>query len=178
MASTADTVAGGLRSEATRTATLDALEALAEPIPSAVALAAAPALVDAMIMETERASFDRSGLLLARLCAEAAPESATAVYGAALGGGERFAASFAPALVVGAVRRASSAAGQPLTREDARSYACFWAQEDRAHVRGLTAPYAVAGYSVVEYLAIVSFITTLLLILPVLTLVALSARSE
>ena len=38
----AATVAESLRSEATRIATLDALEALEAPIPSAVALAAAP----------------------------------------------------------------------------------------------------------------------------------------
>ena len=65
------TVAESLRSEATRIATLDALEALAPPIPSAVALAAAPALVDAIATGKERASFDRCGLLLGRLLAEA-----------------------------------------------------------------------------------------------------------
>ena len=83
----AATVAESLRSEATRIATLDALEALAPPIPSAVALAAAPALVDAMATEKERAAFDRCGLLLGRLHAEAAPEPA-AVFGAALVGGD------------------------------------------------------------------------------------------
>ena len=80
MAVTAATVANALRSEATRVATLVALEALAPPIPSAVALAAAPALVDAMATETQRAAFDRCGLLLARLLGEAAPDPA-AVYG-------------------------------------------------------------------------------------------------
>ena len=63
----ADTVAESLRAEATRAATLDHLEALAAPIPSAVALAAALALVDVMATEKERAAFDRCTLLLGRL---------------------------------------------------------------------------------------------------------------
>ena len=63
----AATVAGALSSEATRVVTLDALEALAAPIPSAVALAAALALVDVMATEKERAAFDRCTLLLGRL---------------------------------------------------------------------------------------------------------------
>ena len=101
MAVTAATVADALRSQATRIATLNTLEGLPPPIPSPVVLAAAPALVDAMATETERATFDRCGLMLTRLLDEAAPDPA-AVYGAALGG-DRLAVLFAPALLVEAV---------------------------------------------------------------------------
>ena len=156
MAVTAATVANALRSEATRVATLVALEALAPPIPSAVALAAAPALVDAMATETERASFDPCGLLLARVHTEAAPDPA-AVYGAALAG-VRLAVLFTPALVVDAVQRALSA-GQPLTREDAMSYACLCARDAPARVRGFTVAEAAAGRTVMEYMGIVSCLT-------------------
>ena len=154
MDAAADTVADRLRSAATRVATLDALEALAPPIPATVALAAAPALADVMATETERASYDRCGLLLGRLCAEAAPEPA-AVYGAAFAG-DRLAAAFAPTLLVEAAQRALSA-GQPLTLADARSYACLWARDSPAWVRGATAPEAAAGRTVMEYMGIVSF---------------------
>ena len=174
----AATVAESLRSEATRITTLDALEALAPPIPSAVALAAAPALVDAMATEKERAAFDRCGLLLARLHAEAAPDSAP-VFGAALAG-ERLVMSVTAALVVETVQRASSG-GQSLTVEDARSYACLWAREGPAFVRGLTAPWAAAGRTVMDYLGVVSFTPQPLRLAPVAAFrspaFALSARS-
>ena len=174
----AATVAESLRSEATRIATLDALEALEAPIPSAVALAAAPALVDAMATEKERAAFDRCGLLLGRLYAEALPDTA-AVHGATLAG-ERLVASLTPALLVEAVQRASSSA-EPLTREDARSYACLLARDGPAVVRGLTAPCKAAGYTVMEFLGVVSFIPQPLRLAPVAAFrspaFALSARS-
>ena len=164
----AATVAESLRSEATRIATLDALEALAPPIPSAVALAAAPALVDVLATEKERAAFDRCGLLLARLLAEAAPEPAP-VFGTALGGG-RFAAILTASLVAEAVQRAASSSGQPLTVEDARSYECLNAYHGPSFVRGMTAPFAAAGYTVMESMVTVRFIHTaqprLVLLLP------------
>ena len=150
----AGTVADRLRSGVTRAAALDALEALAPPIPAAVALAAAPALVDVITTETERASYDRCGLLLGRLCVEAASDPA-AVIGEAMGG-DRLAALFGPALLVEALQRASSAE-QPLTKADARSYACLWARECPLHVRGWTAVYATTGRTMVEYFGIVSF---------------------
>ena len=156
MAVSAATVADRLRSEATRITTLDALEALAPPIQSDVALAAAPALVDAMATETERASYDRCGLLLARVCAEAAPDPA-ALYGAAFAG-ERLEAFLAPTLLVEAAQRASL--GQALMSEDARSYACreaCGAERGPACVRGLNAPHAAAGRTVIKYMGIVSF---------------------
>ena len=149
----AGTVADGLRSETTRAATLDALEALAPPISSPVALAAAPALVDVIATETERASFDRCGLLLTRLLDEAAPDPA-AVYGAAFGS-KRLAALYAPALLVEAVQRALSA-GQPLTRADARSYACLMAWDGPTAVRGYRVPCAAAGRTAMEFAGIVS----------------------
>ena len=152
----AATVAESLRSEATCIATLDALEALEAPIPSAVALAAAPALVDGLATEKERAAFDRCGLLLARLLAEVAPEPA-AVYGAAYGG-DRLAASLTPAMLTEVVQRASSA-GEPLAREDARSYACLLAWSGPHAVRGWTVPAAAAGYTVMEHMSIVRFLT-------------------
>ena len=154
MAVTAAAVAIGLRSEASRATALDALEALAPPIPSAMALAAAPALVDAMATETERASLDRCGLLLGRVLDEAAPDPA-AVYGAVTGG-ERLAALYTPALLVEAVQRALSA-DRPLTREDAMSYTCLWAREASALVCGYTAPEAAAGRTVIEMFDSVSF---------------------
>ena len=155
----AATVAESLRSEATRIATLDALEALAPPIPSAVALAAAPALVDAIATGKERASFDRCGLLLGRLFAEALPDSAP-VCGAAMAD-ERVVMSVTPALVVEALQNASSG-GQPLTVEDARSYACLLAWSGPANVRGLTALSAAAGYTAMEIMGIVSFFACIL----------------
>ena len=153
----AATVAESLRSEATRVATLDALEALAPPIPSAVALAAAPALVDAMATEKERASLDRCGQLLARLLAEAAPDPAP-VWGAAvgsIGSSERLEQFWAPGLVADALQRAQS--GEPLTREDARSFACCGV-DGAVNVVGMTAPYSAAGISMVEYYSLVSFL--------------------
>ena len=176
MAVTVATVADGLRSAATRVAALDVLDALAPPIPSAVALTAAPALVDTMATETERASFDRCGLMLARLLTEAAPDPA-AVYGAATGG-ERLATIFAPALLVEAVQRASS--GQPLTREDAWSYACPFARDPPAWGRGCTAPEAAAGRTVTEYWGTVSLTRPLFLprAHPVVALSAACADDE
>ena len=118
-----------------------AMELLAPPIPRAVALAAAPALVDVMatVAQAERKSFDRSGLLLARLLDEAAPEPA-GLYGAAFEG-ERFASFYA----TGMLAEAFQSPEQPLTREDAGSYVCWFARDNPATVRGLTAPFAAAG---------------------------------
>eukprot|EP01052_Picozoa_sp_SAG31_P001965 SAG31_NODE_66_length_28567_cov_30.222698_6_plen_346_part_00 len=151
----AASVAESLRSEATRVATLDALEALDAPMPSDLALLAAPALVDAMVAEEGRASFDRCGLLLARLVAEALPDAtvhAAAIYG------ERLEAITAPALIARAVRRASSSEEQPLTVADARSYACLLARETAALVRGGTTVWTAAGRSTIDWMRVVSFL--------------------
>jgi hypothetical protein len=81
----ADTVAERLRDRDTRSATLAALESNAAPIPTAVSLAAAPALLGLMTMdaaEVERDAYDRAGRLRGRLHAAALPAGA-AVAGAA-----------------------------------------------------------------------------------------------
>jgi hypothetical protein len=72
-----DTVAERLRGRDTRSATLAALESHATPIPTAVSLAAAPALLGLMTMDAagvERDAYDRAGLLLTQLHAEALPD--------------------------------------------------------------------------------------------------------
>jgi hypothetical protein len=149
----ADTVAERLRDGATQSAALDALEALAAPIPTATALAAAPALVDVLARATEHAALDRAALLLARLLAEAALDPAP-IFGAALRG-ERYAAFWAPDLLVEATQRASTG-GQPLTREDARSFACNRAWVGPSFVRGHTKFYTAVGGSTMEGMGIVS----------------------
>jgi hypothetical protein len=154
----AATVAERLRDGATQTAALEALEDHAAPIPTATALAAAPALVDVVSAATEHAAFDRSALLLVRLLVEAAPEPAP-IFGAACQG-ERLAALHAPALVVEATQRASTG-GQPLTLEDARSLACLKAHEPPGIVRGWTQPCVAAGRTVMEHLGIVSTVSSL-----------------
>ena len=54
-----DTVAEALRADETRGRTLDALDAMAAPIPRALALAAAPALVDVYGATEDRATFNQ-----------------------------------------------------------------------------------------------------------------------
>ena len=144
---TADTVASLLRDGATRTATLAALEQHeGTPIGRAVALAAAPALFEALALdatEVSRDTFDRIGLLLARLAAEASDDP-SAVYGGALGEG-RFAAYYRSK---GSVL--AQAVGKPaseLTRADARSCACGAAHFAPSCVRGMTKPIAAAGFA-------------------------------
>ena len=143
----ADTVASLLRDGATRTATLDALERHeGAPIDRAVVLAAAPALLEALALdatEVGRDAFDRIGLLLARLAAEASDDP-SAVHGAALGEG-RFAACYrskGSVLAQAAGKRASE-----LTRADARSFACFAAYWLPSFVKGMTKPIAAAGFA-------------------------------
>eukprot|EP01046_Picozoa_sp_COSAG06_P011492 COSAG06_NODE_658_length_13322_cov_3.396430_6_plen_320_part_00 len=127
MALAAATVAETLRAEATRARTLDALEAHVPPIPRELALAAAPALVDIAAGTEDRATFDRSALMVARLLDEAPDPSA--VHGAAFAG-ERFAAYKGPRLMTEATQRALVEGGEPLTQADARSYACLCAWEN------------------------------------------------
>jgi hypothetical protein len=81
----AGAVAHLLCDRATRAATLDALERHEfGAIDRAVSLAAAPALVELLAAdaaEVDRETFDRAGLLVGRLFAEAAPEDLAVVYG-------------------------------------------------------------------------------------------------
>ena len=152
---TTDTVASLLRDGATRTATLEALEQQeGAPIDPAVALAAAPALMEALAMdatEVGRDDFDRIGLLLARLAAEASDDP-SAVYGGALCEG-RFAAYYRSkgSVLAQAVGKAAS----ELTWADARSFACAVAYMPPSSVRGITGPVAAAGFATtLEYLAL------------------------
>ena len=144
---TADTVASLLRDGATRTATLEALEQQeGAPIDPAVALAAAPALFEALAMdatEVGRDDFDRIGLLLARLAAEASDDP-SAVYGGALGEG-RYAAYYRSKGSV--LARAMGKPASELTRADARSFACASAYFSPSFVRGATQPVAAAGFA-------------------------------
>ena len=151
----ADTVASLLRDGATRTATLEALEQHeGTPIGRAVALAAAPALFEALALdatEVGRDAFDRIGLLLARLAAEASDDP-SAVYGAALGEG-RFAAYYRSkgSVLAQAVGKAAS----EVTRADARSFACALAYVAPSYVKGVTKPVAGAGFvKTSEYFAV------------------------
>ena len=143
----ADTVAALLRDGATRTATLEALEQHeGTPIGRAVALAATPALFEALALdatEVGRDTFDRMGLLLARLTAEASDDP-SAVFGGASGEG-RCAAHYRSK---GSVL--AQAVGKPaseLTRADARSFACASAYLPPSFVKGLTNPVAAAGFA-------------------------------
>ena len=154
----ADTVASLLRDGATRTATLEAFEQHeGAPIDRAVALAAAPALYDVLAMdatEVGREDFDRAGLVLARLVAEASDDP-SAVYGAALGEGRRYVAylrSTGSVLAQAVGKRAAS----ELTLADARSFACASAFETPALLRGCTKPFAAAGFAkTAEFAALV-----------------------
>eukprot|EP01052_Picozoa_sp_SAG31_P024095 SAG31_NODE_2026_length_6641_cov_3.312290_6_plen_317_part_00 len=144
---TVDTVGRLLRDSATRTATLDALEVDHLMMAAPLALAAAPALAELLSLdaeEVERATFDRVGLLLARLMAEAADDPA-ARWGAAWGGG-RFAAMIRCDCNVVAKAIDRTPEGE-LTREDARSFACLYANYAPAAVRGWDKPVVAAGMS-------------------------------
>jgi hypothetical protein len=142
----ADTVGPLLRDRETRAAALDALDAHAVPIERSVSLGAAPALGELLALDAAEvgpAEFDRIGLLLARLVAEASDDPAS-VYGAAWGEGRWVAFWRSEG---NAVARALRKPAEELTREDALHLACadaFWAQ---ASVRGYTKPYAAAGFA-------------------------------
>eukprot|EP01046_Picozoa_sp_COSAG06_P050417 COSAG06_NODE_7981_length_2312_cov_5.610120_1_plen_199_part_00 len=144
----AETVAERLRDRAARSATLGALERHAAPIPTAVSLAAAPALLGLMAMdaaEVEREAFGRAGLLLGRLEAEALPDVA-AVHGAAFGEGGFERLWNANSVVNAALRQPAA----QLTRANAVSYACSLAYEAIVPARGYTEPFRVAGLTALE----------------------------
>jgi hypothetical protein len=148
----ADTVAERLRDRATRSATLAALESHAAPIPTAVSLAAAPALLGLMAMdgaEVERDTYDCAGLLLGRLEAEALPD-VVAVHGAAFGEG-RYERLWNANSVVNAALRQPAA---ELTRADARSYACSCAYEPINCARGYSEPWHAVGLTAREFVGL------------------------
>jgi hypothetical protein len=149
----AETVAERLCDRATRSATLTALERHAAAIPTALALAAAPALLGLMTLagaEVEREAYDRAGLLLGRLHAEALPDVA-AVHGAAFGeaGYERL--WNAESSVVNTAWDKSAA---ELTRADATSYACYEVYYAISMVRGGTKIWGAAGLTAQEYFSL------------------------
>jgi hypothetical protein len=146
----ADTVAQWLRGAPTRDAALGALERHTAPIPTAVAMGAAPALLELLSMdegEVDRGAFDRAGLLLGRLEAEAPPDDGRALHGAALGDGGYEKLYRANSMAHAALRKPAS----ELTRADARSYACSRAFEAPSFVRGCTETFAAAGLGSMEY---------------------------
>jgi hypothetical protein len=141
----ADTVGPLLRDRETRAAALDALEAHAVPIERPVSLGAAPALGELLaldVAEVGPAEFDRIGLLLARLAAQASDDPAS-VYGAAWGEGrlKAFYRSEGNALAQ-ALRKPA----EELTREDALHFACAEPKAPMS-VRGGTKPIAAAGFA-------------------------------
>jgi hypothetical protein len=142
----AGTVGSLLRDRETRAAALGALEAHAVPIERSVSLGAAPVLGELLaldVAEVGPADFDRIGLLLARLVAEASDDPAS-VLGAAMGEG-RFLAFFRSE--GNASAQASRKPAEELTREDALHHACFSAFWTQAYVRGLTQLYAATGFA-------------------------------
>ena len=150
----ADTVGPLLRDRETRAAALDALDAHAVPIERSVSLGAAPALGELLaldVAEVGPAEFDRIGLLLARLAAEASDDPAS-VYGAAWGEGRLLAFWRSEG---NAVARALRKPAEELTREDALHIACSVALDPQASVRGWTEPIAATGSATtMEYIGV------------------------
>jgi hypothetical protein len=145
----AEIVAERLRDRATRSATLTALERHAAPIPTAVSLAAAPALLGLTTMdaaEVERDAYDRAGLLLGRLFVEAVPD-VVALHGAAFGEGGYERLWNSDSVLNVALRQPAA----QLTRADAVSYACTYAYEPPVGSREYAAPWSAAGLTVQEF---------------------------
>lgn len=151
MAALADTVGPLLRDRETRAAALDALEAHAVPIERSVSLGAAPALGELLaldVAEVSPAEFDRIGLLLARLGAEA-PDDPASLYGAAFGEGRLLVFYRSEGNALAQTLRKPA---EELTREDALHVACSDAFLPYAYVRGVTKLLVAAGYpSTMEY---------------------------
>jgi glycine/D-amino acid oxidase-like deaminating enzyme len=142
----ASTVGPLLRDRETRAAALDALDAHAVPIERSVTLGAAPALGELLaldVAEVGPAEFDRIGLLLGRLVAEASDDAAS-VYGAMWGEGRLLAFYRSEG---NAVAQALRKPAEELTREDALHLACAAALDPQAYVRGLTKLIAAAGFA-------------------------------
>ena len=142
----AGTVGPLLRDRETRAAALDALDAHAVPIERSVSLGAAPVLGELLaldVAEVGPAEFDRIGLLLARLVAEASDDPAP-VFGAALGEGRLLAFYRSEGNALALTLRKPA---EELTREDALHHACAGAYFPHSLVRGATKPMAAAGFA-------------------------------
>ena len=150
----ATTVGPLLRDRETRAAALDALDAHAVPIERSVSLGAAPALGELLALDAAEvgpAEFDRIGLLLARLVAEASDDPAS-VYGAAWGEGRLLAFWRSEG---NAVARALRKPAEELTREDALHFACAEAVWTQAYIRGCTKAFAATGFATtMEFMAV------------------------
>lgn len=139
----AGTVAALLADPATRVSTLDALEARTGTHPEPVALAAIVGLSELMVLgvsEVGAELFQRIGLLRARLAVEAADPAE--VYGAAWKDGQLEAVWDSSASALGQV---FAKAPEELGAEDALFYACVWAMDPPAMVRGWTRAHT-AGF--------------------------------
>ena len=142
----ADTVGSLLRDRETRAAALDALDAHAVPIERSVSLGAAPVLGELLaldVTEVGPADFDRIGLLLGRLVAEALDDLAS-VYGAAQGEGRLLAFWRSEGNALAQTLRKPA---EELTREDALHIACAEALLHQASVHGFTKIWAAAGFA-------------------------------
>ena len=149
---TAASVAQLLRERETRCTTLEALEACSGTIDSAVALAAAPALVELLAAsadDVKQEQFERVGLLLNRLLMEASDDP-SAVFGAAYGEG-RMAALLRSRDNIAA--RALRKPADELTAADARSIVFHDVFNGPAGVRGWTKPYAAMDSSAMQMFA-------------------------
>jgi hypothetical protein len=114
-------------------------------------MCAAPALFELLTMDEpdiDRSAFDRAGLLLGRLEAEAWPaDGGEALHGAAFGDGGYVKLWNADSIVNAALRKPAS----ELTQADARSYACEYAHESPPIMRGLGSFARAAGLSAKEF---------------------------
>jgi hypothetical protein len=99
--------------------------------------------------EVERDAFDRAGLLLARLEAEALPD-AVAVHGAAFGEGGYERLWNADSVLNTALRQPAA----KLTRADAMSYACAVAYEPIIYARGATKAWGAGGFTPLEWVGL------------------------
>ncbi len=141
-----EAVAAQLRDPALRAAALGSLERQPAPIPTDLSLAVAPelgALLCADESDVDRTIFDRAGLLLGRLHAEALPDVAP-VYGAAFGSGR-----FEKTLTANSVLNAAllRVPASELTQADAISCACRNLIYPSVEARSWAPPRAAAGYT-------------------------------
>ena len=140
-----------LAASASRPTTLSTLEAHPPPLERALALAAAPALAELLTVsadDVDAATYQRAGLLLARLHAEM-PDDPSIIFGAAYGGGRRALLFNSEDSVLARALRKPAA---QLTAEDALSYACMEAHWVPAHVRGHTPLISSEGLPLPEYM--------------------------
>ena len=148
----ADTVAQRLHDPDTRVDALESLELQPAPIPTPIAMAAAPALLEVLALDAsavDRATFDRAALLLGRLEAEAPPDDGHVLHGAAFGDGRQMKLFEASNIAHVALRKPAS----ELTKADATSYACLQAHVPAySSARGWTAPWKAAGFTAKEFL--------------------------